>query len=303
MVTRTYYNDFIYRFVKTAYTGDAKDDDVKRKNVNKVEDKMSTAAVDELEQDKLKSESRHSCSGMRSDNFEVPFEAASVSTRFRQCHRREDSGFFDTTEQQDLSSASSSESSLKLSDKVAGTFSSNSLLEPDNNRSSFGSNSAFALKESSDEESDSLPFSVGFGLSSDEQSGQELNVDETVEENKISSTRHSPSFSSCRGTSEALDHLHHTVSSPQFSSDGYGSTPVLLPPPDSSSPLMSNYAKLCHFDQSPMENSKDIKNASDPYVSPPLASDDLLRKLCPVYVMVSLGFFVTGMGQLIKIAN
>lgn len=291
--------------------------------MSKIEEKMLIATADELEQDKLKLPSQHSCSGMsdvnlmRSDNFEVresctkfssdytssaqhiisksdepvPFEPTSVSTRFRQYHRREDSGFFDIGEQQDLGSASNLESSLKLSDKTSCTFSSSSLSEPDN-RSNCGSNSAFALKESSDEESDSLPSSVAFGVSSDEQSGQELNVDGSVEETEISFTRHSPSFASCRGTSEALGHLHQTVSSPQFFSDTCGSTPHLVPPPDSSSPLMSNYAKLCHFAQSPMENSKDIKMANDPYVSPPLASDDLLRKLCPVYVLVSLRYFV-----------
>lgn len=295
-----------------AYTGEAKADDVKQQNMNKTEDKMLIDAADELEKDKSKLPGRHSCSGTsdgyltRNDNLEVGESSTkfsshctssaqhiiskcdepvpSVSTRFHQSHHREDSGFFDIGEQQDTGSVTSSESNLKSSDKMSCTFSSNSLLEPEN-RSDFGSKAAFALKESSDEESDSARSSVGFAMSSDEQSGQEFNADGTVEENEISSTHHSSSFASCRSTSEAKDHLHQTVSSPQFFSDAFGSSPILLPPPDSSSPLMSNYARLCHFAQSPMEKSKNIKNSNDPYVSPALASDSLLRNLCPVYVL------------------
>lgn len=292
---------------------------MRQENMNRIEDKMLIDAVDELEQHKLKFPSRHSCSEMSDVNlmknniFEassksphctssaqhvisrcdkpVTLEPTSVATRSRQRHRRADSGFFDIGEQQDSGSVTNSESTLKHLDRTTSTFSSSSsLLEPDN-RSTFGSDSAFAQKESSDEESDSLRSGVGSAMSSDEQFGQELNIDGT--EIKISSTHHSPSFASGKHTAtEAVDHLHHAVSSPQFFSDVFGSTPVLLPLPDSSSPLMSNYAKLCNFAESPMENSKNIKNANNPYVSPPLACDDLLRKLCPVYLLVSLRYFV-----------
>jgi len=55
---------------------------------------------------------------------------------------------------------------------------------------------------------------------------------------------------------------------------------------DSELRYLSTYAKLCRFPSSPLENSKNGHIARSPYMSPLLASDDVLRQLCPVHLIV-----------------
>lgn len=57
---------------------------------------------------------------------------------------------------------------------------------------------------------------------------------------------------------------------------------------------LSMYAKLRQFESSPLENSKNGRIAKSPYMSPLLASDEILQQLCPVHLMVNvLGFIST----------
>jgi len=55
---------------------------------------------------------------------------------------------------------------------------------------------------------------------------------------------------------------------------------------DSELHYLSTYAKLCRFPSSPLENSKSSHIAKSAYMSPLLASDDVLRQLCPVHLIV-----------------
>jgi len=56
---------------------------------------------------------------------------------------------------------------------------------------------------------------------------------------------------------------------------------------DSELRYLSTYAKLRQFASSPLENSKKNGNITkSPYVSPLLASDEMLRQLCPVHLIV-----------------
>jgi len=55
---------------------------------------------------------------------------------------------------------------------------------------------------------------------------------------------------------------------------------------------LSMYAKLRQFANSPLENSKKGRIAKSPYMSPLLASDEMLQQLCPVHLIVcSVWFF------------
>lgn len=60
------------------------------------------------------------------------------------------------------------------------------------------------------------------------------------------------------------------------------------------------YAKMRHFAQSPVRQFKPLLVDRNPFMSPLYASDDYLRALCPVYLVVSfvLYFSFTGYGWL-----
>jgi len=55
---------------------------------------------------------------------------------------------------------------------------------------------------------------------------------------------------------------------------------------DSELRYLSTYAKLRRFASSPLENSKRGQIAKSPFMSPLLASDDMLQQLCPVHLIV-----------------
>ncbi len=55
-----------------------------------------------------------------------------------------------------------------------------------------------------------------------------------------------------------------------------------------SNPVTPTYAKVRHFAQSPVQYFRHLPIAKNPYMSPFLASDELLRDMCPVYFMVSI---------------
>ena len=55
---------------------------------------------------------------------------------------------------------------------------------------------------------------------------------------------------------------------------------------DSELYYLSTYAKLRRFTSSPLENSKNI--ARSPYMSPLLASDEMLLQLCPIHLIVRI---------------
>jgi len=50
---------------------------------------------------------------------------------------------------------------------------------------------------------------------------------------------------------------------------------------------LTSYAKMRHFDASPLDNFKNGRFPQSPFVSPLLADDNLLKGLCPVHLMVS----------------
>lgn len=54
---------------------------------------------------------------------------------------------------------------------------------------------------------------------------------------------------------------------------------------------LSTYAKLRQFASSPLENSKNGRIAKSPYMSPLLASDEVLQQLCPVHLIVRFASF------------
>jgi len=94
---------------------------------------------------------------------------------------------------------------------------------------------------------------------------------------------------------EALDtatsHSSHKCSSIVKSS----SMPLMSSQPvidrrslDSELHYLSTYAKLRRFTSSPLENSKNGRIAKSPYMSPLLASDEMLIQLCPVHLIVCL---------------
>lgn len=62
------------------------------------------------------------------------------------------------------------------------------------------------------------------------------------------------------------------------------SSPCSSPELGTSSPT---YAKMRHFAQSPVDFFKHLPVLSNPYMSPLLAPDDMLDRLCPVYLIVS----------------
>ena len=59
---------------------------------------------------------------------------------------------------------------------------------------------------------------------------------------------------------------------------------------DSELRYLSTYAKLRQFTSSPLENSKNSQIAKSPYMSPLLASDEMLLQLCPVHLIVRIIF-------------
>lgn len=165
-------------------------------------------------------------------------------------HRRLDSGFFDVNDQSDAGNSSSSFNSFASS----SSWLKNVALD-------FKSSAMFVQKDLSDEDSDS-PISGTTSSSSGEEG-------------------------SCQSFHNGKGRSHSTRPCFRVTDDFSGSKAVPAPLPDSGSPLMAGYARLCHFDHSPMGSSKDIKNAKNPFVSPVLAPDSLLQKLCPVFVLVS----------------
>jgi len=60
---------------------------------------------------------------------------------------------------------------------------------------------------------------------------------------------------------------------------------------DSELRYLSTFAKLRQFTSSPLENSKNGQIARSPYMSPLLASDEMLRQLCPVHLIVCSASF------------
>jgi len=54
---------------------------------------------------------------------------------------------------------------------------------------------------------------------------------------------------------------------------------------------LSTYAKLQRFASSPMDNSRSSHIAKSPYMSPLLASDEMIRQLCPVHLIVRFAWF------------
>ena len=64
-------------------------------------------------------------------------------------------------------------------------------------------------------------------------------------------------------------------------------SPRSLSPPGSFN-FTPTYAKIRHFAQSPVTQFRQMPIAVDPFMSPILASDELLRGLCPVTMVVSL---------------
>lgn len=53
---------------------------------------------------------------------------------------------------------------------------------------------------------------------------------------------------------------------------------------------LSMYAKLRQFASSPLENSKNSRIAKSPYMSPLLASDEMIQQLCPIHLIVCSAF-------------
>jgi len=68
--------------------------------------------------------------------------------------------------------------------------------------------------------------------------------------------------------------------------EGMGSPRSLSPP--GSFNFTPTYAKIRHFAQSPVTKFRQTPIGMDPYMSPILASDELLQGLCPVTMVVSL---------------
>jgi len=96
----------------------------------------------------------------------------------------------------------------------------------------------------------------------------------------------------------SLRNRRHLLRSP--SSPTFGSLQVHSPqehcigmPPCPGSPTASPtwsppiYAQIRHFAQSPVQQFRHLPIAKNPYMSPYLASDQLLKNLCPVYMVVS----------------
>ena len=92
--------------------------------------------------------------------------------------------------------------------------------------------------------------------------------------------------------------LLHSPSMPSFGSvnspnqrHSVGMTPCPNSPSNIVSPykgvVAPQYAKVRHFAQSPMMQFRHLPIATNPYMSPQLASDEQLRTLCPVYLVVS----------------
>ena len=68
-------------------------------------------------------------------------------------------------------------------------------------------------------------------------------------------------------------------------------SPRSLSPPGSFN-FTPTYAKIRHFAQSPVTQFRQMPIAMDPFMSPILASDELLRGLCPVTMVVSLRYIL-----------
>ena len=91
--------------------------------------------------------------------------------------------------------------------------------------------------------------------------------------------------------------LFHSPSTPSFSSvscptqrHSVGVTPCSSSPSSVRSChnlMVPHYAQIRHFAQSPIMQFKDLPIATNPYMSPQLASDDQLKTLCPIYLVVS----------------
>ena len=82
----------------------------------------------------------------------------------------------------------------------------------------------------------------------------------------LSKSPSSPVLSSFHNSHTFSEGLHSTTSP-------FGSPPV--------------YAKMRHFAQSPMQQFHHMPLAKNPYMSPLMATDEQLRGICPVYLVVS----------------
>jgi len=98
------------------------------------------------------------------------------------------------------------------------------------------------------------------------------------------------------------DHSHksssvfRSCSMPQMHSRPPAVTAVNDRSVDSELRYLSTYAKLQRFTSSPLENSKNGQIAKSPFMSPLLASDEMLQQLCPVHLIVRIAcsfFYVT----------
>lgn len=93
--------------------------------------------------------------------------------------------------------------------------------------------------------------------------------------------------------------IFRSCSMPQMCSHPPAVTKIDTRSLDAELRYLSMYAKLRLFANSPLENSKKGRIAKSPYMSPLLASDEMLQQLCPVHLMVrSFGSFSTAVDNI-----
>ena len=85
--------------------------------------------------------------------------------------------------------------------------------------------------------------------------------------------------------------MFKSCSMPQICCQPLPVTQVDVTSLDSELRYLSTYAKLQQYSSSPLENSKTGRIARSPYMSPLLASDEMLQHMCPVHLIVRVAWF------------
>ena len=108
-------------------------------------------------------------------------------------------------------------------------------------------------------------------------SGEALESDVTVSVTTVGSAGHS---------THKCSSIFRSCSMPQMCSRPAPVTNIDTRSLDAELRYLSMYAKVQQFASSPLENSKNGCIAKSPYMSPLLASDEMLQQLCPVHLIV-----------------
>jgi len=104
-------------------------------------------------------------------------------------------------------------------------------------------------------------------------------------------TKSATSTSGAGHSTHKCSSIFRSCSMPQMCSHPPAVTNIDSRSLDAELRYLAMYAKVRQFASSPLENSKNGRIAKSPYMSPLLASDELLQQLCPVHLMVRSPWF------------